>query len=158
MLQFGNYAYRFDDSDTSNQPQPYLLDDEHWHHLYFIHGCLFHWWWNDSVSLNHTDRHPNALHKDADVAYTFRYCCCCSFFISTGRKRNQFIDCWTGGSREKRLSLVWVVYFVWLLSICWFIACTVFVYVYSKSFVCVSVHSIDTLWMTTRLSYKIIKR
>lgn len=73
----------------------------------------------------------------------------CRFFFSflyfSGRKRNQFIDCWTGGSRAKRLSLVWVVYFVWLLSICLFISCTVFVYVYLKSFVCVSVSSIDTL-------------
>lgn len=78
--------------------------------------------------------------------------------ISSERKRNQFIDCWIGGSRARRSSLVWVVYFVWSLSICWCIVCTVFVYVYSKSFVCVSAHSIDTRWTTTRLSYKIIKQ
>lgn len=50
MLQFGNYVYRFNDSDTSNQHQPYLLDDGHWHHLYIIYSYLFHWWWNDTVS------------------------------------------------------------------------------------------------------------
>lgn len=50
LLQFGNYVYRFNDSGTPNQPQSYLLDNEHWHHLYFIHRCLFHWGWNDTVS------------------------------------------------------------------------------------------------------------
>lgn len=70
MLQFGNYVYRFNDSDTSNQHQPYLLDDGHWHHLYNIYDYLLHWRWNDTVSTHSIIHCENPIIASGEIGET----------------------------------------------------------------------------------------